>query len=160
MGHYVYKNKKVLLQRSLNIMVTPPQWETVYDHRKAVLQLSVIYKVSEMNTTESVVFRNTESGRTCVRNAKRRYGGLSSLHLLPERERQCSIRVKLTHERKYFFMRNGFWYCPIPVFVNFSFSRDPDYVNGFDLRSQKSEIYKSKFHPRKSHEGPEAGKGV
>ena len=38
----------------------------MYDHRKAVLQLSVIYKVSEMNLTESVVFRNIESGRTCV----------------------------------------------------------------------------------------------
>ena len=66
MGHYVYKIKQVLLQHSLNTMVTPPHWETVYDHRKAVLQLSIIYKVSEMYSTESVVFRNIENGRTCV----------------------------------------------------------------------------------------------
>jgi len=39
-------------------------------------------------------------------------------------------------------MQSGLLYCPIPVFRNFSFSRDPFYANGFDLRPQKSEIYR------------------
>jgi hypothetical protein len=46
------------------------------------------------------------------------------------------------------------WHCPIPLFLNFSFSRDLNYDNGSDLRPPKSEIYKGKFHPRKSHEDP------
>jgi hypothetical protein len=51
-------------------MVTPPPpGEHGYEPRKAVLQLSVIYKVSEMNATEPVVFRNIESVRTCVETA-------------------------------------------------------------------------------------------